>query len=377
MHQWYYIKAGMLDEQQIGPIDETELVSLIDKGKIGFKTRVSSPTRTKNAWMLAGSLPSIAQRIVQAEGKRKEKPKKVVATIDPPEPEPAPPPAAIPVERPIETSVSNPNQIAVNVAPVGSSPVQVNVHNESHSNSLGIASLILGLVSMVICWVPLVGLAFSGMGLILGVCALIASFTRGGKGIGYAIAGSFVSGFGVLIGGYVAIGILAPIQNAANEVRKKQAERTAEYVDSSKPFTIGDITLTIDSVELGKVPLESFSGETTSVDDFVTIWVTVANTSEGKKIDFLPWRETRSVFSDRATLKDNFDNSYRKTGFGINEIAGVDDELSIYPGKSVKEAIVFEVPVDSAKYLDLVLPADAVDQNGSFRFRIPMSTVRK
>lgn len=65
-----------------------------------------------------------------------------------------------------------------------------------HGNSLGIASMVLGILAFVICWIPilnLLGLPLSGLGLLLGIIGIIISATRRGAGVGFSIAGTAIS----------------------------------------------------------------------------------------------------------------------------------------------------------------------------------------
>ena len=50
---------------------------------------------------------------------------------------------------------------------------------------------------------------------------------------------------------------------------------------------------------------------------------------------------------------------------------------SIYPGKSITDAVVFELPIDGAKYLNLKLSAKGCKEDGEFRFRIPIEMIRR
>jgi hypothetical protein len=74
---------------------------------------------------------------------------------------------------------------------------------EPRSNSLGIASLVLGLVAFVVSVIPCLGvvsLPFAGLGLLLGVAGVVVSLGREGRGIGFAVAGTAVSGGALLVG---------------------------------------------------------------------------------------------------------------------------------------------------------------------------------
>ena len=80
---------------------------------------------------------------------------------------------------------------------------------QAQSNGLAVASLVLGILSILFVWIPFIGLVswiLAPIGLVLGLVALNKPF---GKGM--AIAGSFCSGIGLLgcIGWVVLIGAAA------------------------------------------------------------------------------------------------------------------------------------------------------------------------
>jgi hypothetical protein len=77
------------------------------------------------------------------------------------------------------------------------------------SNGMAVASLVLGILSILFVWIPFIGLVswvLAPIGLVLGLVALNKPFGRG-----LAIAGSICSGIGLLgcIGWVVLIGAAA------------------------------------------------------------------------------------------------------------------------------------------------------------------------
>jgi len=77
------------------------------------------------------------------------------------------------------------------------------------SNGMAVASLVLGILSILFVWIPFIGLVswiLAPVGLVLGLVALGKPFGRG-----MAIAGSICSGIGLLgcIGWVVLIGVAA------------------------------------------------------------------------------------------------------------------------------------------------------------------------
>ena len=80
---------------------------------------------------------------------------------------------------------------------------------QAQSNGLAVASLVLGILSILFVWIPFIGLVswiLAPIGLVLGLVALNKPFGRG-----MAIAGSICSAIGLLgcIGWVVLIGVAA------------------------------------------------------------------------------------------------------------------------------------------------------------------------
>jgi len=339
------------------------------------------------------------------------------ATI-PKERPPAPPP---PPQRP---TVVEPSEVAPNTTnvftPAGQpTAVQVNVQNSNVSNSLGIASLVVGILSLFVCWIPLIGFGLSGLGFLLGIGGIVMSMTRKGTGIGYAIAGTAISGFGVLLGIVFIVALQGmaegfsevaeqmerdlssesqqaspatndrpaednnpiPEDQPNNEVRSGDRPQVPEFHDASKPLQLGNIQLEITAVHIGKVPLYRtiMKEDTESVEDLLTVWLNITNTSSNKKIDYQGWMSDYASLRDiDADLTDDNDNRYRGISFSATTtVKDAQTNESIYPGKSITDAVVFEIPIDGVKHLDLRLSAKGCKEDGEFRFRIPVDMVQR
>ena len=84
-----------------------------------------------------------------------------------------------------------------------------------------------------------------------------------------------------------------------------------------------------------------------------------------------------SLLDIDAELTDNFENDYRKVRFGFSSsVKDISTESSIYPGKRIKDAIVFELPVEGIEFLRLKLSAKGIGEDGEFRFQIPSDIIR-
>jgi hypothetical protein len=120
----------------------------------------------------------------------------------------------------------------------------------------------------------------------------------------------------------------------------------------------------------------SFLGEdAASANPHLMIWLAVQNTTENKKLEFDSWAAEDFDFleGDNPTLQDDVGNTYKRISFD-NEIRGIESG-SVYPGKGVVDAVVFERPVDGINFLRLTLPGRALSEDGELRFEIPISSV--
>lgn len=320
----------------------------------------------------------------------------------------------------------------------------VNVHMPRRTSSLGVVSLILGIVAFMICWIPIVGMLsipLSALGVLLGAIGLLVALFRGGSGIGYPIGGAAVSGLALAIGIAQVVVIASPsldrARNLAARVKatndptakviresNKQRSRTnQEVVPSISPIVSeqrqtpregegaapsrppapvvsptekpakpewasaksvvrqGDVELSITRVQVGKVLLRgSFdSSETTSQNELLAIHVNITNSSRSKKVEYRSWLGRDLAFTrDYATLQDNFGNTYKRISFGFGtEIIGHTQSGSVYPGKSLSDVLVFELPVDTVQYLNLELPAKNFGGDGMLRLQIPAQMIQR
>lgn len=336
--------------------------------------------------------------------------------------------AAKPVVRPPEVPQpiqpwSHPQQ-----QPQPTTAIQVNVNNTKATNSLGISSLILGILSFFVCWIPVIGFALSGLGLLLGLGGIAMSVFRKGTGIGYSIAGAAVNSIALFIGIIFITVYASAVASVDSTMKRLEAERnkvaqqakpvqpqqamptnssigatgdipatpevatpvastpepakpTIVYNPATEALQLGDVQFKILEVKLGKVELtQMFSQrDTTSEDELLMVKVQITNTSSTKKLDYQGWMESLSSMQGiTAVLTDENDNRYKKVNFsGALSVKGATSKDSIYPGKSIVDAIVFEIPIENAKQLFLTLAAKGCQQDGEFRFEIPKAMIKR
>lgn len=277
------------------------------------------------------------------------------------------------------------------------------------SNSLGIASMVLGILALLICWIPLLnilGLPLGLLGIILGGLGLIVAVLRKGSGIGFPIAGTAISLLAtvVILAVTIAIGEAIsqstrrpPAAAAAGAVAPPKAPRGnvqaaaranpprnlpgEEWLDGSKPIRVGDAQIRTTGVSVGKVPLRDITSDaTSSVEDHLMVTIQITNLNPVRKLDYRTWRGLDfSLLKDFATLEDNFGNRYKRVGFGVGSVprGAVEDVASIYPNRSAVDVLVFEPPVAQVQSLNLTLPCTNLGMEGVLRLRIPREMIRQ
>jgi hypothetical protein len=135
--------------------------------------------------------------------------------------------------------------------------------------------------------------------------------------------------------------------------------------------TCGDCTVFLVSAEIGDVPLQNpITGAKHASDEkHLLLLLLVANNSDKKKIDYDGGGS--NLFSSHGTLSDDLGNFYKPLRFGIDEVMVQKKRESIYPGKSVSDLYVFEVPVDKAKTLTLTIEGKAIEQTEDAKLTFP------
>ncbi len=303
----------------------------------------------------------------------------------------------------------------------GGTPITVHVDQPRRSSSLGIASLVLGILALLVCWVPFLGtisLPLSGLGLLLGLVGLIVAATRRGAGVGFPIAGMAVSGLAFVIAFFMTSALTKTFSSIGESARKRQetnqkvvttaspsapAPATAvpasaaplpgaastsaasskadeEWAPADKPVKQGDVQIQAVSVRVGKVRVrDRIRQETaTSKEPLLSVALKATNLSTTKKIDYHTWAGREfSLSNDKAKLTDNFGNRYKTVTFGFDPPVGRTESASVYPGKPVEDVLVFEAPLNNVEYLNLELPAENVGGEGMFRLRIPASMIQR
>lgn len=272
----------------------------------------------------------------------------------------------------------------------------LNVAMPRRGSSMGVASIILGVLAFLICWIPLANLIsvpLSAVGLLLGLIGIIVALTRRGSGIGFPIAGTMINGLALIIViGMVgaAAGVLreaaAQASQAAAESRAaaRSAPATGDTSDNSSkalpvwipantPIQQGDLKIQVVKARVGKVEIEAIRGKRESARAMLAVEIEIENTSRTRKIDYHSSRGSAGT-----VMSDNFENKYRPIdlSFGDRPVGSVFVE-ALYPGASVQDILLFEIPVDQAEFLHLEIPAAFLDGEGRVRIEIPASMIER
>jgi len=237
------------------------------------------------------------------------------------------------------------------------------------SLTLGIIGLVVGVLSLLVGWVPFLGLVaipVAVIGLILaGVGILIAVF-KGFRGIGMPLLAAGICIAGLIVpllstGGTSAL-ISKTVQEAPKRAQTPAAAPKREAPSLVKPsetpaagptvarfnlpFTIDGVEIVITGLRIGKlqkIPREFSFG---SVPDrpFLLGAVALKNTTEGTIIHL------QDVWG-HATVTDNFGNVYEppdSLSLSRSDIQGAISSQALKPGEAVTDLMIFEAPLDNA-----------------------------
>ncbi len=207
------------------------------------------------------------------------------------------------------------------------------------------------------------------------------------------------------------------------------AEPEPQWTNAQNPVQEGELRISVSRVKLDFVSIKSLVAITRSneksKEKMLLVSLTIENTSDSRKVDFkgfsgndlagglagnsvlgglsekdvitaLSGKDGNSGLADKDVisglagsvsdaiseskpgLEDNFGNHYRQMTFGLGStVDGQAENQSIYPGKAISDVLVFEAPIEKAKYLHLELPATAFGGTGKVRFEIPAEMIAR
>ena len=158
----------------------------------------------------------------------------------------------------------------------------------------------------------------------------------------------------------------------------------------------GDIKVRILSAKVAEEPFKDQFGSIPSKMNLLSIRIELTNLSNTRKLNYKPFTIRRGykvygrdygaymradkLLTDYATLKDNYGNSYRRFIYFVDgrpRTAAMAKPGPVYPGKSIADTIVFEVPVENVKHLDLKIPAAGFGGVEPIYVRIPARKIKR
>ncbi|HEY1922245.1 MAG TPA: DUF308 domain-containing protein [Tepidisphaeraceae bacterium] len=307
---------------------------------------------------------------------------------------------------------------------------QTIVKPQKGTSGFGIAALILGIIAAIFCWIPFLGLLsvpVAALGLLIGIIGFLVSMLGRRSGVGMPVAGSMISLIAIVLAVVSTAGTANKIAtkfqtdlkvaNATNQQEvvaspdmpgptvvaastqpaippaesiqtpvssPSKAPPQQEWITADKAVRQGDVQVKMLSAQVGKVQIKNmFDPDTPSFsqDELLLIKLEIRNLGDTKKIEYRTWAGGEFSLGDRdfATVSDNFENTYKRIGFGASSgpIGQIDGSESVYPSKDITDVIVFEPPIAKAKYLNLELPATNFGGTGMLRIRIPVSLIEQ
>lgn len=172
-----------------------------------------------------------------------------------------------------------------------------------------------------------------------------------------------------------------PLKSMPQIKSTPESREVSGWVDARQGTKIGDdIYLSIFSIEIQRIELVSmFEEREISRNKLLAINIDIKNMSSTKKYDYTTWRGRKFLLeNDYGVLVDTFGNGYKRMKFGTSKIAeGIDDtqSVSLYPGTTLHDILVFEVPIANVEALFLKLPLKNIGTFGVVVFKIPINLI--
>lgn len=135
----------------------------------------------------------------------------------------------------------------------------------------------------------------------------------------------------------------------------------------NEPVTLDGLTVRVVSVGVGKARVYAADHTMLVEDKPVSMIVVIEVRSAGRTHEYRTWRSTARRFAiDDAGIAYS-----GRLGTFTAEYPAFASSRSLDPGEKLTDTLVFDQPVEEARYVDLDLPGMNADVAGAFRFRIP------
>jgi hypothetical protein len=160
------------------------------------------------------------------------------------------------------------------------------------------------------------------------------------------------------------------------------AERVAEMLSAAREADWSTVGLS-DRVGNISVAVISSGIEDVTTDNrrrryegLLVVRISIANHSDKLRVHFSGWGAGGSA-SHVVGAEDDVGNVYTAYSVLDDKADGQALEQEINPGYVLTDVLIFERPVDAAKFLKIRLPADALGGDGFIRLRVPLSMAAK
>ncbi len=150
-----------------------------------------------------------------------------------------------------------------------------------------------------------------------------------------------------------------------------KTEKAPPHDFANVGFRSGDVGVSLVSVTSRQVQYRDFRARTTK-DEMLCVTVKITNHSQTRRLDYRGW--AAPLGRHWAMLFDEHGNQYKTIDFGLgSRVEGqTRDAVSINPGDSLDDLLVFEKPLALAQTLTLTLPLGAIEgQRGELKGTIP------
>jgi hypothetical protein len=261
----------------------------------------------------------------------------------------------------------------------------------SSLHPLGAVALFLGSLGLLFAEFPLLRfltLPLAGAGLLLGLIALMVSLDAGIKRWLLPATGSVISLAVILVVCFwpLLLGI-EPSQASAEEDPDKQVVITvtgnratmrdadsSEWVDVSQHYLQhGRVRVRVTGAEIKRVQFKDPRSKASADGEKLVLTLRLINVQGADKIDYKGWQA-----ASKLQLEDNQGKIYPQPNFGSGgEVVGQVETAALYPGKEIRDVLIFEAPRGRVEYLKLELPAFVFGRKGSLRLKIPGTMIRR
>lgn len=243
---------------------------------------------------------------------------------------------------------------------------------------VGITALAFGIASCLSCWIPRLGLStilLAVIGLLFAFAGMVMASRNKRTGFLFSISGSILCVVALFIG--FTSGRFS--RNASSGPQLFGKTLAGQEWSKSLSVTQENVLVVVVKADVGRVWYRDAVDRPQFTGAYLTIGLGVANVSATKKVDFESWRGAEfGLGRGVVTLSDNYGNSYKRIDVtpAPNLLDPARDTASLRPTERFYDPVVFEVPVQNAKWLHLELPAKNFGGRGMLRFEIPGSRIK-